>query len=700
MALILVFEATNTGVGFQTDGPTVVSEESLWKRAVRAASTANVVDPLTAAPATIDGVTLADDDRILLKDQSTASTNGIYRRVSASVWERASDYEVGALVEAGIKVYSQEGTANAKKTWRMITTGTITVGTDPTSWEEDGGGGGGGATWAATLALGNTSGGTDAVMSDGDALRGVDQAAGLKLDGTDLLLRWGEGSTAIEASGTLTVQTYPVTAGFTVGIGRPNPFPGIALLTAVNGTRTSGSNDFSGNAGSATLVAADIAAAINDGANAYVQFSAVHNGDNTVTVSWVNQSNPESRNGTSLDGIPSTEVTGTGFSGAINAGNDGAIKVDSGGDARGVHAIDLQSTRAASNQVASGDESIILGGFNNRNQWSQALAFGRDIDLQDIAGSGFTPGTLALGQENSISISGDFASSLLVGRNIYMDGYNSGASVAYSVVHGFSHSFRTNYYQYIRQSHFGGFNHYLDHGGVDSSLVQGDNHFIGAYIEASAVVGAYHDIGAAYYYYSMYNCLLSGENNTVVQTANLENSLVGGTNVKVEAPGGLNLTSLNVWGDGTHATIAQEVVWAAGSSARQASILQLQNSTTTATPAVLLTRVSVSGSFNRRYTIRLNQAHQFKGTVIAHEPATGDVKSWDIEGLIKNIAGTVTLVGSSVTVLHASAGAAAWTVALGVDTINDALRVTVTGEAGKGIQWNSFLWGPHAGNAT
>jgi hypothetical protein len=138
MALIATAETTETGISIWDAGSTVVSEESVWKRPVRAASTANVADPLTAAPATIDGVTLADGDRILLKDQSTASTNGIYRRVSASVWERASDYEAGAVVEAGVKVYVQEGTTHAKQTFRLASpTTAITVGSTPTTWEND-----------------------------------------------------------------------------------------------------------------------------------------------------------------------------------------------------------------------------------------------------------------------------------------------------------------------------------------------------------------------------------------------------------------------------------------------------------------------------------------------------------------------------------------------------------------------------------
>lgn len=53
-----------------------------WKQEVRAASTANL--SITAPGATIDGVAMVSGDRVLLKNQSTPSENGIY------VWNGAA----------------------------------------------------------------------------------------------------------------------------------------------------------------------------------------------------------------------------------------------------------------------------------------------------------------------------------------------------------------------------------------------------------------------------------------------------------------------------------------------------------------------------------------------------------------------------------------------------------------------------------
>jgi hypothetical protein len=99
-----------------------------WKQAVRAATTANG----TLATAfengdTIDGVTLATGNRILLKNQTTASENGIYTVNASGAPTRATDADAGAeLVNA--TVYVSEGTVNADTQWTCTTNATITVG--------------------------------------------------------------------------------------------------------------------------------------------------------------------------------------------------------------------------------------------------------------------------------------------------------------------------------------------------------------------------------------------------------------------------------------------------------------------------------------------------------------------------------------------------------------------------------------------
>jgi len=79
------------------------------KGSVKAASTANVAT--LSGTMTIDGIALVAGDRVLLKDQSTASQNGVYV-VSASSWSRATDANTwDKLVSA--YVFVEQGTTNA-----------------------------------------------------------------------------------------------------------------------------------------------------------------------------------------------------------------------------------------------------------------------------------------------------------------------------------------------------------------------------------------------------------------------------------------------------------------------------------------------------------------------------------------------------------------------------------------------------------
>ena len=82
-----------------------------WKITVKATSVSNV--SLTSPPATIDGVTLATNDRVLLKDQNVASENGIYTYTfgAPSLLVRSSDAAVGVQA-SGTSVYSVAGTIN------------------------------------------------------------------------------------------------------------------------------------------------------------------------------------------------------------------------------------------------------------------------------------------------------------------------------------------------------------------------------------------------------------------------------------------------------------------------------------------------------------------------------------------------------------------------------------------------------------
>ena len=88
----------------------------------------------------IDGVTLATNDRILIKDQSTGADNGIYTVNASGAPTRAVDADGGAELAPGTAVTVISGTANADKTFLIVSDATITVGTTAQVWGQLGGG--------------------------------------------------------------------------------------------------------------------------------------------------------------------------------------------------------------------------------------------------------------------------------------------------------------------------------------------------------------------------------------------------------------------------------------------------------------------------------------------------------------------------------------------------------------------------------
>jgi hypothetical protein len=95
------------------------------KQSVRAATTANIT---LSAPQTIDGVSVIAGDRVLVKNQSTGSQNGIYV-VAASAWTRAADANSATNLTAGAFTFVEEGTVNADSGWVLTTNSPITIDT-------------------------------------------------------------------------------------------------------------------------------------------------------------------------------------------------------------------------------------------------------------------------------------------------------------------------------------------------------------------------------------------------------------------------------------------------------------------------------------------------------------------------------------------------------------------------------------------
>lgn len=101
-----------------------------WKDNVRVATTSNIN---LSSPGNIDGVTLQENDRVLVKDQTAQSQNGIYVVTAGGSLVRAPDASTASELRNAV-VIVDEGTSNAGTAWRQ-TALVSTLGTDNVIWQ-------------------------------------------------------------------------------------------------------------------------------------------------------------------------------------------------------------------------------------------------------------------------------------------------------------------------------------------------------------------------------------------------------------------------------------------------------------------------------------------------------------------------------------------------------------------------------------
>jgi len=110
------------------------------KSSVRVVTVSNVTLS-GGAPATVDGVSLTLEDRILVTAQTDATENGIYRVTtvgsgSNGTWVRGRDANQSYEVLAGMTTMVSEGTTYADTFWKLTTDGEVTLGTTELTFEQ------------------------------------------------------------------------------------------------------------------------------------------------------------------------------------------------------------------------------------------------------------------------------------------------------------------------------------------------------------------------------------------------------------------------------------------------------------------------------------------------------------------------------------------------------------------------------------
>lgn len=118
-----------------------------YKNSCRAATNGQNIDlTSTANPGLIDGISLNDQDRVLLKDQNDPTENGLYRaRVASdpSTWRRVKDAKFDEQVHGGMLVVVEEGSQNENQGFILESNDPLSLGSDDLSFSAGVGTGGG-----------------------------------------------------------------------------------------------------------------------------------------------------------------------------------------------------------------------------------------------------------------------------------------------------------------------------------------------------------------------------------------------------------------------------------------------------------------------------------------------------------------------------------------------------------------------------
>jgi hypothetical protein len=188
-----------------------------YKQAVRVITLSNVTLS-GGAPATVDGVNLVAEDRVLVAGQSTGSQNGLYyvQTVGAGsngTWVRSTDGNETGEIEAGMIVMVTEGDSYKDTQWKLTTNNPIVIGTTALVFEQN-----------SAFAFGNIYANGTAVLatSVGDVLT-LTAGNNIQITGNNTSKSVTIGVTGISltsiANGTSNVNVVSSGGNVTVGVG-------------------------------------------------------------------------------------------------------------------------------------------------------------------------------------------------------------------------------------------------------------------------------------------------------------------------------------------------------------------------------------------------------------------------------------------------------------------------------------------------
>ena len=274
------------------------------KASVRVATTANLVatyhngnGTLTAnanGAIAIDGVTLTTNNRVLVKDQTTAAQNGFYKVTTtgggsaAYVLTRPPDADAASELNPGAFTFVEEGTANQDNGFVMSTNGAITLGSTVITFEQFSG--------AGQLSAGDAlvkNGNTIDVQTDGTSIEISGDAIRVKALGIGYGMLAGSIPNSKLDNSAVTVNSQSVALGAAITLNTSHIAENTNLYYTservddrINALMAAGEGiDFTYNdSGNSFTIAAEVATSSNLGvASFHTSNFTVGSGDVTIT---------------------------------------------------------------------------------------------------------------------------------------------------------------------------------------------------------------------------------------------------------------------------------------------------------------------------------------------------------------------------------------------------------------------------------
>jgi hypothetical protein len=366
-----------------------------------------------------------------------------------------------------------------------------------------------------------------------------------------------------------------------------------------------------------------------------------------------------------------------------------------GGNKRGAYAVDWVRLRTNTAQVASGDYSVISGGYDNKASASYSAVAGGQGNFA-TGNSSFVGGGLSNTNSGQYaSLVGGRTNSLTGDYGAIGGGLSNTASSPYATISGGRSNTASRDYSTVggglsntATGAISGDNFATVGGGTTNTVNAKSGTIAGG--DTNSVTGVGGSIGGGEVN------TVSGSRGTVAggltNTASGQNSsITGGANNLADSKngvvvGGVYGTTRGIIGYAVFPSHDSPIAAAAGVS--QGGLVILGRETTNNTPTVLRSNTSAAGTTNQLILANNSAVYVF-GYVIANVTGAGDTKSWIMSATVKRgaNAASTTVVGSLIASQQADAGASAWDVTVAADTTNGGLAVTVTGQASTTIRW-------------